>query len=101
MKRVIEENVVSGELIVAALALLRASRFGLYESELVELLAIEPVLPPGTISPQIKFKIDSSSNRKQTRITTQIVNFNHNCCLIFKFINKYLNFIGRQQCKFS
>ncbi len=69
----IEENVTGGDLLLAALALIRASRFGLYESELIELLAIDPIIPKGNIPPEIKFKTAAILASKENRITTESV----------------------------
>lgn len=53
LERVIAENVAGGNLVQACLSLIRASRFGLFEAELVELLAEFPLLPDGAALPVI------------------------------------------------
>ena len=43
MKRIVEEY--GGDLVVATLCLVETSRFGLLETELLDLLAIQPIMP--------------------------------------------------------
>ena len=43
MKRIVEEY--GGDLVVATLCLVETSRFGLLETELLDLLAIQPITP--------------------------------------------------------
>lgn len=53
ISRVVAESAAGGDLMQAAFSLIRASRFGLVESELLDLLAIEPLLPDGAQLPCI------------------------------------------------
>ena len=74
VKRVISENVAGGELLLAALALIRSSRFGLFEAELLELLAVDPILPEN-LYPEITFKSALNRSDKISKINTQTVLF--------------------------
>ena len=69
----IEENIAGGKLVAAALALLRASRYGLMDSELVELLPAQRELPDGAVPSEINYKYQSNIDPNQSRINTQTV----------------------------
>ena len=88
VKRVISENVAGGELLLAALALIRSSRFGLFESELLELLAVDPILPAENLYPEITFKSALNRFDKISRINTQTVLFHLLYTVFCKFLNR-------------
>jgi hypothetical protein len=66
--------VAGGNLVQACLSLIRASRFGLFESELVELLAEFPLLPEGSELPVIG-KHFILSDRSYKRVPAESVRF--------------------------
>ena len=73
IERLVQENVAGGEFMLAALALIRSSRFGLFESELVQLLALKPSLPSENQLSGLQYSSSSVANDQLDRINTQNV----------------------------
>lgn len=92
LERIISEQVVGGDLVQAALSLIRASRFGLFESELVELLTKSPLLPASAALPAVRrcySPHDPSARRIPAETVSSFQNINKTLLLAKNLFSSY------------
>ena len=78
MKRIVEEY--GGDLVVATLCLVETSRFGLLETELLDLLAIQPITPGAKNVENLA--VGGKILMAKVRLTFCLLGFRDNCTLL-------------------